>query len=127
MICKCAVNGTWATGWALCFGYLATEDKLQFWINGSTILQSTNAVPLNTWSHVAVSRSGTSLQMFVNGVQQASATNSTAISPTSVFTVGSDIVTTNYNYFGYIDDLRITRFARYTGAFTPQTSQWQDQ
>jgi len=128
MICKCAVNGTWASGWAFSFGYLApTEDKVQFWINGSTILQSTNAVPLNTWSHVAVSRSGTSLRMFVNGVQEASATNSTAISPTSVFTVGSDIVTTNYNYFGYIDDLRITRFARYTGAFTPQTSQWQDQ
>jgi hypothetical protein len=31
------------------------------------------------------------------------------------------------NFNGYIDDLRITKFVRYTSTFTPQRSQWQDQ
>jgi len=122
MICKCAVDGNWTVGWAFCFGFQSTEDKLQFWINGSLILQSTNAVALNTWHHVAVSRSGTNLRMFVNGSQEASATNTTSIVPTSVLTVGSDITAANYNFIGYIDDLRITKgFARYTANFTPPT------
>ena len=77
----------------------------------------------NTWTHVAVSRSGTSLKLFVNGVLGATATNSTNISYASTPRIGSSTYSTNFAYFqGYIDDLRITKYARYTSNFTPPTS-----
>jgi hypothetical protein len=75
----------------------------------------------NTWVHIAVSRSGTNLRLFINGTQTGSTvTNSTNFSG-AITTVG---VADNGNYLlkGYIDDLRITRFARYTSNFTAPTA-----
>lgn len=83
----------------------------------------------NTWYHVAVARSGTTLKIFVNGVERASATNSTAYNITNAsLAVGARQFTTNalsagYFFNGYIDDLRITKgVARYTANFTPTTT-----
>jgi hypothetical protein len=74
----------------------------------------------NAWQHVAVTRSGTSMRLFVNGTQQGiTQTNSTAYNlGTTSTTIGSQGA--NYYLTGYIDDLRITRGnARYTANFTP--------
>ena len=76
----------------------------------------------NTWQHLAISRSGTSMRMFVDGTQigttQSSGTDySLATGGTSVGSQGA-----NYYLGGYIDDLRITKgVARYTSNFTPPT------
>jgi hypothetical protein len=73
-----------------------------------------------TWHHVAVSRSGTSLKMFVNGAQVASVTNSTNFVSAGV-NVG--VVATPYYFNGYISNLRIVKgTAVYTSTFTPPTS-----
>jgi hypothetical protein len=61
------------------------------------------------------------LRLFINGTQTGSTvTNSTNFSG-AITTVG---VADNGNYLlkGYIDDLRITRFARYTSNFTAPTA-----
>jgi len=75
------------------------------------------------WQHVAVTRSGTSMRLFVNGTQAGTTqTISTSydMSTTST-TVGSQGA--NYYLNGYIDDLRITKgYARYTSNFTAPTS-----
>ena len=88
-------------------------------INTSSVASGT----VNTWQHVAVTRSGTSMRLFVNGIQQGSTqTISTSynLSTTST-TVGSQ--GTSYLLNGYIDDLRVTKgYARYTGNFTPINS-----
>lgn len=90
--------------------------------NGSTTLaQSTTiTVPVNEWVHVALSREGSTLRMFINGVVCASVSNSTA------FTVDPDGCTVlglnTTNFVGYADDVRITRgHALYTANFTPPT------
>jgi len=73
----------------------------------------------STWSHIAVSRSGTSLRLFLNGTQVGSATNSTNFTDTTA-NVGGFSGAQNFN--GQIADLRITKgVARYTEAFTPPT------
>ena len=76
-----------------------------------------------TWQHVAISRSGTSMRIFVNGTQIGTTqTNSTSynLSTTST-TVGSQ--GSGYYLNGYIDDLRVTKgYARYTANFTPPTA-----
>jgi hypothetical protein len=94
--------------------------------NGSAVIIGSTSYALNTWYHVAISRSGTSLRLFVNGVQDGSATNSSNIPTGSTYgaTIGNWTEIGDNRYFaGYIDDLRITKgYARYTANFTPPTS-----
>ena len=42
----------------------------------STYTATTGAIPLNTWTHIAVSRSGTNLSVYVNGVRVINVTDS---------------------------------------------------
>jgi hypothetical protein len=77
----------------------------------------------NTWYHVAMTRAGTSMKAFINGIQQGSTvTNSTNFTASDATIVGGHpgpIIL----YSGYMDDVRITRgYARYTANFTPPTS-----
>jgi hypothetical protein len=95
-------------------------------LSGSVVCAGTT-VAANTWTHIAFTRSGTSLRAFNNGVLITTVTDSTSLSGTQVLTVGaqSDIAE---SFIGYIDDVRITKgVARYTTNFTPPTSQLQDQ
>ena len=81
----------------------------------------------STWVHVAVTRSGTSLKLFINGTQ----TGTTVTNSTNFSGYISEIGTAdngNQYFNGYIDDLRITKdVARYTANFTPPTQQLPNQ
>ena len=100
--------------------------------NGSTTYSSSpNTVPTNTWTHVAVSRSQTTLKIFINGTEVNSSSSSDAIDFSGGgFQVGRGFtVDGNDGYFsGYIDELRITKgIARYTTNFTPPSAPFADQ
>jgi len=95
-------------------------------LSGSVVCAGTT-VAANTWTHIAFTRSGTSLRAFNNGVLFQTVTDSTSLSGTQILSVGaqSDVAE---SFIGYIDDVRITKgVARYTTNFTPPTSQLQDQ
>ena len=86
---------------------------------------STGTITTSTWTHVALCRSGTSFALYLNGVSAWTGTSSAAIVNRSSDTFriggpwpGAGPATLN----GYIDDLRITKAARYNGAFTPPTA-----
>jgi len=89
--------------------------------DGSTvILTASSAYSINVWNHIAVSRSGTSLRMFLNGVQVASATNSTSFTQSGAFIGGSSSGTQTVT--GHFSNFRIVKgTALYTAAFTPPT------
>ena len=84
-----------------------------------------NPLSLNVWQHVAYSRSGTTLRVFLDGVQQGSnATFSNNLSVTTNVSIGFAATTafSDYDFDGYIDDIRITKgVARYTANFTVPT------
>ncbi len=80
-------------------------------------------VSLNTWTHVALVRNGSSFKTYINGTADISATDTGSINfPSDAVTIGAGATSGIQTLTGYIDDLRITRYARYTGNFTPPTA-----
>ena len=94
--------------------------------DGSTVAQpfsSTTAVALNTWTHIALTRSGSTWRCFVNGALEATTTAAvTLYTGGGLISSGSNPIGDN-PFTGYIDELRITKgYARYTATFTPPTA-----
>jgi hypothetical protein len=112
------------TGWGI---WYQPNTFLFYRYDGTELYYSfSTTLVVNTWYHIACTRNGTSLRMFVNGLQ----IGTTATSSTSYNNVNSDPLqigkhTTGagtFYYNGYVDELRITKgVARYTANFTPQT------
>jgi hypothetical protein len=109
-------------------GVTGASGGLVFYVTGGVLtvrqgyvgdlLASSTTPALNTWTHVAATRSGTTLRIFVNGVQTASATNSTNFTAATTY-VGND-GTNQAPWYGYIADLRLVKgTAVYTSSFTP--------
>jgi len=88
--------------------------------------ESGSTVNTGTWYHIAVVRTGGNTRIYRNGTQVATGADTTVYSPATTVSLyiggGSYINFGNYFVNGYLDDLRITRYARYTSAFTPPTS-----
>jgi hypothetical protein len=110
-----------ATGFTIS---LTDAEKIQFYSNTQKIL-GTITVSLNTWAHIAVTRSGTSLRLFVNGVLDGNVSNSQNFTDTNI-TIGRGVWASS-EFEGYLDDFRVTKgYARYTSNFTPPTSAFKD-
>lgn len=77
----------------------------------------------NTWTHFAVTRSGSSIRFFSNGVQLGTTQTSTATWGTDEsFRVGRRTAQTSEDFQGYLQDLRIyDGVAKYISNFTPPT------
>lgn len=80
-------------------------------------------ISLNTWTHLALTRSGTTGRLFVNGIVQDTGGSQTQnLSQNLPAAVGAASNNTE-SFTGYIQDLRVTKgVARYTAAFTPPGS-----
>jgi hypothetical protein len=120
-------------------GNLSTSFTANGWcvgMNGSTLAvynynYSSVATPMFTttitpgvWTHVALTRSGSSWYLFVNGVQVGTITSTISFdNGTSGYLVaGSSGVTGEY-WAGYISNLRLVKgTALYTAPFTPPTA-----
>jgi glucose/arabinose dehydrogenase len=80
------------------------------WTNISSSTQSvvsTSAVPLNTWTHLAVTYEGSILRFFRNGVQEATKTVSGAIvTSANPLRIGGNLLWSEY-FAGTIDEVRI--------------------
>jgi hypothetical protein len=87
------------------------------------ITTTTNVVTDTLWHHIAVSRSGTNLYIFVDGTLVSTTTNVSASMGSTTQPLSIGFQTQDNTYLtGYIDDLRITKGkALYTANFTPPT------
>jgi hypothetical protein len=90
---------------------------------GSTsIITGITTLTTNTWYHVAVSRSSGSTKLFVDGIQEGSTySDSNDYGTSKPIVIGSDYSGSN-SFAGYIDEVRISNNARYTGTFVPTTT-----
>ena len=94
-------------------------------VNANPMSSASGLVALNTWSHIAATRSGSTVRLFVNGVLVSSQTQSGTVGFNGN-TVGIGGRSNGAILFkGYIAEVRITKGAlnsgacRYTTAFTP--------
>ncbi|NDD53999.1 LamG domain-containing protein, partial [bacterium] len=111
------------SSWQLRTNATNLEAVLQSGATTTVITGSGTSLTATTWQHIAMTRYGNTIKLFINGFQVASQSySSTLNSPASAFVVGLQL-SNNNAYTGYIDDLRITKgIARYTSNFTPPTS-----
>ena len=100
--------------------YCNSSGTLLYMVGGTNRITG-STLSLNTWYHLAVSRSGSSTKLFVDGTQVGSTyTDSTAITD-GTFYIGIYPGDSNGMY-GWIDEFRISNSARYTTTFTPSTT-----
>jgi hypothetical protein len=100
-----------------------TNGNLEYFAAGLLITGS--APSTGVWHHAAVSRSGTTTRLFLNGVLQGSATDTIAYVMISNHPrIGrGDSDSNNFDLNGHIDELRVSKgIARWTSNFTPPTS-----
>jgi hypothetical protein len=100
---------------------IQTGGSLLYYVNGASAITG-GTIPLNTWTHVALAKSGTSTKLFVNGTQVGSTYTDNNTYIQAPFTIGARYDGT-LGFNGYIDDVRISKgIARYTANFTAPLS-----
>jgi hypothetical protein len=103
--------------------FINASNALQYNNGNSSVIIGATTVPLNDWSHVAVSRSGTSTRLFLNGVQQGSTYTDANNYIATPISIGMRFDGATQPFTGYIDELRISKgIARYTSNFTVETT-----
>lgn len=114
----------------MCYGNAApsvgNRRKLAFG-NGSfnPLVSTTTLLNISTWYYFAVSRSGSTARLFLDGVQEASVTNTSTFDFSTLNTrIGSNGWDGASSHFpGFIDEIRITKgVGRYSANFTPPTA-----
>ena len=86
----------------------------------SYLIVADASIPTNAWNHVAVSRTGTTIQAYFNGTRTINQTDATSFgAPTANYSVGCRAAGTN-GLAGSISNFRlITGAGMYTGATIP--------
>jgi hypothetical protein len=100
--------------------------QLSYYVNSAYAINGTTTIAVETWYHVAVTRSGTNTKMFLNGVQEGptytDSTNYSVGNSARPFfgALGTD---GSLQWYGYFDEIRISKgIARWTANFTPPTA-----
>jgi hypothetical protein len=119
-------NGTNSTSY-FAIG-ISTGGVLNYSSNNNTYITAGTALSLNTWTHVVVARSSSTVKMFLNGTQTGSSYTDTNsyIGGTNRPVIGANGFEQPSSgvdsFIGYMDDIRITKgYARYTTTFTVST------
>lgn len=113
-------KGTGTTGWLLS---LNSSNQVVFTYGSSTIT-STGTISATTWTHIAVVRSGTGTNLtkiYISGTNDGTGTVSTDFNQTNAMYVAADR-TGGSNANAYVQDTRVTLYARYSANFTPPTA-----
>ena len=105
-------------GWAI---YKNVAGNLVFYQQWTGELLSISWSPIvDTWYHIAITRSGTTIRGFINGtVSGTTASYGTSFSSLGL-QIGKVTRPTPFYHTGFIDDFRITKdICRYTSSFSP--------
>ena len=123
-IIECRTSGSSSAGYAF---LVNSSGNLNVYTAGSFLGASSTALSANTWTHVALVRTGTGgnqTTYYINGTASGSITMSGNFTDayTTITRIGASTTAGEF-WPGYIDELRVTKgVARYTSSFTPPTA-----
>ena len=108
--------------------FLNDDDKFAYFANNTTQITAGSAASANTWYHVAVCRSGTSTKLFIDGTQAGNTYSDSTVytQPNDRCILGGYYDSADYDFNGYIDEVRISKMARYTSNFTAPAEPFAD-
>ena len=119
-----------------------SENTFQFWLTSGSKLQiyldndgsgwaitptSATTIVADTWMHVALVHEGSNIKLYLDGTLDSNFSSVTLASMNhntgEPINIGDSLAHSAGDAFaGYLDELRISKTARYTGNFTPSTS-----
>lgn len=101
---------------------IAATDVIKVSYGSTELIAGTTTLTTGSWYHVAVSRSGGSTKLFLNGTQEGDTyVDSNDYGNSKPLVIGAQYNGSN-GTSGYVDEVRISNNARYTSNFTPTTS-----
>lgn len=90
-----------------------------------TTFTSAEAIPLNSKVHVVLVKYGTQCFGFINGVKQWSGTAPAMFDGGRPFKIGYELdQPANSHFVGKVDNVRLSKMARYTANFLPPVEHW---
>jgi len=125
-----ATQGGFAAGdWTLYTSGTTLNFAAYDYNSSMTPILSGGSLSINTWYHFAVVVNGATITLYVNGTSVQSTSSVPLVNAlTSNINIGANLVSTASNFMsGYIDELRISRYARYTTNFTVPNSAFPNQ
>ncbi len=130
IISKGPIGNLTNTTWSLEFN--GSANTVSYYVynanNAVYIINGTSNIKTSTWIHLAICRSGNNTRLFVNGTQEGSTntSNYTISAGDNLYIGGGFYAPTTRTITGYIDELRISKVARYTANFTAPTAPFPD-
>ena len=116
------------SGGAAIFSWYNSENSSHSGSNGSDIITVVESVIVGAFVHVALVRSSSDakIRLYLNGDSTGTTviTDNDIVNPEN-FNIGGHYgqINYNFNFDGYIDDVRISKSTRYTANFTAPTTQ----
>jgi hypothetical protein len=103
------------------FMFYFQSNSLKIYLNNTSVITESFTPTLNTWYHLAVKRSGSTVSMWVDGVQIGSnATYATAVSGTSAIWIGQQEAGGALFFSGWMKEVRFSKVARTVAVPTAQ-------
>lgn len=134
------INWNFGFGWSNTNGYIilagpldgSNSGKILVKTSGSPSMVSTTTLPLNVWTHVALTRGYTSpgvytSRLFVDGVKEAESTSGAPPFVSGVFWAIGETDSSGFSGMnGRLDEFRLTTACRYTANFAVPTAPYPD-
>ena len=105
-------------------GLLLTNNngQISFFKDGSGGSSPTSILTNNTWHHIAIVRTGSTGNVYVDGNLQITRSIGTDDYSSHTLLLGNNVFNSSGYLSGYIDELRNSNIVRYSSNFTPPSS-----
>lgn len=107
--------------------FLGMSGLTPLYYRSTAIITAGGAVSLNTWNHLALVRYNGTSTLYLNGSSTGTPVSDTTDFTDTAIRIGFDISQGAFGFTGYMDDIRISKYARYTTTFVPATSAFANQ
>lgn len=112
-------SGNYTNGLSLA---ITSNGEFQVYSGASDLLTGANLATIFAWQHIAITRSGSTLRIFKNGILAATNTNFTKDLTRSLLGIGQYPSANTSAFAGLIQDFRVYKgLAKYTSNFTAPT------